>query len=242
MDQQKWFANRGQVIQVVIGAIALVLAGIKAWPSFRGDQVLSMGTILFYVLILLTVLSVWRLVRNAIQASKPTEGKPPPKLAVTMDHIAHAPIVPVYPPAFVPKIEPGSIRIDQTFCATTITLSSGDYQDFNWDGTDVRIEVSEVVKGTFDAGYNGVESYAASINVKFGGALVFAGNCCKRIGVNMYQVPRMQTGMREEESAFYLYTIGQDYFRFFRGYVDHINPQSGRVTFNLFFARVLHFS
>lgn len=50
-----WFTNRGQVIQVIIGVIALIFAGINAWPNMRGNESFSTGSIVFYLLIGLVI-------------------------------------------------------------------------------------------------------------------------------------------------------------------------------------------
>jgi hypothetical protein len=45
-----WFANRGQIIQVVTAAAAFLVAAYLAWPHLKADDFLSPGSILFYLI------------------------------------------------------------------------------------------------------------------------------------------------------------------------------------------------
>jgi len=60
MVDRKWFANKGQIIQIVIATIACVFSGIKAWPDMRGNELFSLGAVLFYILVGLVIFSVGR--------------------------------------------------------------------------------------------------------------------------------------------------------------------------------------
>jgi hypothetical protein len=117
---------------------------------------------------------------------------------------------------------------------TTIQLDVGDYQELSWGSSSVGIEILEVSK--IKAG-NDRETYAASIRADPGGGLgwVYGGEKCERIEVNTYRVPRK--GHAEELYSVYSFATAKDYFRFFRVYVDHINPKSRQTTLNIFFAR-----
>src|SRR5262249_49593524 len=70
-----WFANRGQFIQTIFAAVALVFAGANAWNSLKGNEFFSGGAILFYALVILAFVSVLRatlLHRNSDQISAST--------------------------------------------------------------------------------------------------------------------------------------------------------------------------
>jgi hypothetical protein len=64
LNQNSWFANKGQFFQLVVAAIACVLAGIKAWPELRVKEVFSFGAIVFYALIAVVVVLLALKVRN----------------------------------------------------------------------------------------------------------------------------------------------------------------------------------
>ena len=53
----KWFANRGQIIQIVLGAIACVLAAIKVWPEIK-DAANGLSNISFPIPFLLIVVFI----------------------------------------------------------------------------------------------------------------------------------------------------------------------------------------
>lgn len=54
-----WFANRGQILQIVLQLIALIIAGRNAFPSFMANELLSLGALLFYALVASILVSLW---------------------------------------------------------------------------------------------------------------------------------------------------------------------------------------
>ena len=66
MSNKGWFANNGQVIQTVIAAMALVLSAINVWPRLKDNDLFSIGAIVFYLLVLLVIVSVPMAVRAAL--------------------------------------------------------------------------------------------------------------------------------------------------------------------------------
>ena len=63
-QSNKWFANRGQLIQAALAAVAVILSGRNAWPDMKKIEFLSGASILFYLLaagVLLWIGRAWRL-------------------------------------------------------------------------------------------------------------------------------------------------------------------------------------
>jgi hypothetical protein len=58
-----WFTSKGQVIQVAAAIVGCIFAGVKAWPDVRSNEFLTLGAILFYVLVSLVVVSIVVLIR-----------------------------------------------------------------------------------------------------------------------------------------------------------------------------------
>ena len=63
-----WFSNVGQIIQTVIALSALVISGIMAWPHLRGNDLLTGGAIIFYLMVGLVLVSA-ALVISSIRSS-----------------------------------------------------------------------------------------------------------------------------------------------------------------------------
>lgn len=68
MEKMPWFTSKGQIIQTVVPTLGFLLALLVAWKSrvFQGmseNQFFSAGAILFYVLIAITLISLWRTAR-----------------------------------------------------------------------------------------------------------------------------------------------------------------------------------
>ena len=79
-----WVANKGQVIQILAAVLAVILAGINAWPKLQGNQFFSLGAILFYVLVLLVVVVASRAIQpSLISSNEPDLSANPLKLAIT---------------------------------------------------------------------------------------------------------------------------------------------------------------
>src|SRR5579862_4498870 len=82
VEHGKWFANRGQIIQVILGAVGLGIAAPKALADLTMSQYFSSGTVLFYVLISLVLVALARLTmevqrsRKALDDDKPKEERP----------------------------------------------------------------------------------------------------------------------------------------------------------------------
>jgi hypothetical protein len=49
-QRNKWFANRGHIIQVVIATVTLITGKI-AWPDMKKNDLLSVGSFVFYLLL-----------------------------------------------------------------------------------------------------------------------------------------------------------------------------------------------
>ena len=80
MADNKWFANRGQIIQTAFNALACVFSAVKAWPDMRTNELLSAGALLFYALVGLLIYSGLRLVRGLRSApSRPNDPHTTPR-------------------------------------------------------------------------------------------------------------------------------------------------------------------
>ena len=48
----QWFSNKGQILQTALTGIACIFAGIEVWPNMNNNQqLLSLGSLLFYALV-----------------------------------------------------------------------------------------------------------------------------------------------------------------------------------------------
>ena len=118
-------------------------------------------------------------------------------------------------------------------------INEGDYQEFLWGVSTVRVAITEIKKEKFYLSRLGGEKelHGAVIDVSTGGGLVCGGTDCKKTGVNQYLVPQKKFD-DEEPCSVYAYHVRKDYFNFLRIVIDHINPHSRQVTLNLFFADI----
>jgi len=79
-----WFANKGQIIQISVAILALILAASQAWSKLQNNQFLSPGAILFYLLIFLVIVAASRGIHRSTSFSKdPDPPSNPRKPAIT---------------------------------------------------------------------------------------------------------------------------------------------------------------
>ncbi len=68
-----WFANKGQILQIIIQGIALVIAAKKAFPDMDTSNFFSAGAIIFYLLVASVLVSLWFTVRELVAARRKTK-------------------------------------------------------------------------------------------------------------------------------------------------------------------------
>ncbi|MDP2983324.1 MAG: hypothetical protein Q8O92_08345 [Candidatus Latescibacter sp.] len=118
-------------------------------------------------------------------------------------------------------------------------ISEGDYQEFIWGATTVRISITEIVKTDFEFLSNKVakDLLGAIIYVSTGGGIVYGGKYCKETGVNQFLVPQKKFD-DEVPYSVYNFCVSKDSFRFFRLFIDHVNQHNRQVTLDIFFAEI----
>jgi hypothetical protein len=70
MGKLDWFSNRGQIIQIGLGFLALLLAAYVALPQMSVGAFFSAGALLLYILVLLGMAFYSLAARNALTAGK----------------------------------------------------------------------------------------------------------------------------------------------------------------------------
>ncbi len=64
-----WFSTKGQIGQLFLAILACIFGGIKAWPEMKSNEFLSLGSLLFYTLIGLVLITTYVLL-NAIRRTQ----------------------------------------------------------------------------------------------------------------------------------------------------------------------------
>jgi hypothetical protein len=88
----KWFSNRGQIIQTCLTGLACAFSGVKAWPDISKNDMLTLGALLFYCLVAVVLISFARLVHAYRQAHSAN------LRGVIALNIPSAPVMPQSPP------------------------------------------------------------------------------------------------------------------------------------------------
>lgn len=116
-----------------------------------------------------------------------------------------------------------------------LKVSVGDYVDVHWGSRATRITIHGIGQETVTPEYRISPEQITMVDVEMsvGGALVFGGESTLKAGVNRFKLPQKQFD-QEEPCSMYLYHIGDNYFRFQRVFVEHINQVAQVVTLNIF--------
>lgn len=119
------------------------------------------------------------------------------------------------------------------FFKLKIQITTGDYKDIDFGYNVYSIKVNRIFKETFKIGLYEKELLGAEITIHSGGGVLSGGESTKCVGVNVYKLPEKQF---EPDEPFSIFSFGahRGMFGFFRTFVEHINPNSGVVTLNVF--------
>jgi hypothetical protein len=79
--QTHWFANRGQIMQVAINAVALIATTKGAWPDLAANRFFATGALIFYALVASVLVSIWQLAR-AVRAGGIQAAPESPEIAL----------------------------------------------------------------------------------------------------------------------------------------------------------------
>jgi hypothetical protein len=205
----KWFTNRGQMVQVAVAVLALVVAIIVALPALAQHQdLLSWSPIILIPAIALGAFSYGKNYASppvVIPASKPTA-----EPAAT--------------------IKPGLAQPQETEEAfeTEVnvynpTLKVGSY----WDDGDAPRRIRVTVVSISDE-----EGPKAELN--FGmGALAHGGTQTKRMKVNQYLMRQTSSGFQAEEFCVTCFSFDERHVWFFVVRVDHVNAYAKEVVLSI---------
>ena len=241
-----WFSNVGQIIQTVIALSALVISGVMAWPQLKGNDLLTGGAIIFYLMVGLVLVSAGLVISSVRSSSTPPTAGSQPPTAPTPSSGSQSPTAPtpssgtlserlVFGPPIVPTVAADTTSERETsksfpgdITLVTFKLRVGDFWQF--PDLDIKIEVRSVRENTQRR--HDEEAYGAELLVNTGGGLVFGGERAIQITTNCFYLAVTKFKDREPWSVYFWY-LSNEYARFFAAYLDHINPHTGVVTINV---------
>jgi hypothetical protein len=153
-------------------------------------------------------------------------------------------VAPVHEPSPIPRFSPVvsptphaviPIKVSGTHFQKMFVVAVGGYQDFTWNWK-IRVEIRGIKRATPPKRLAlGGEQDHAHIYVSASGGLVYGGEETTREGVNEFLVPISSS--EEEARCIFFFHAKDEYFRFFRVLVDHIDPITGEVTLDACFVR-----
>ncbi|MCJ7648424.1 MAG: hypothetical protein MUP85_07410 [Candidatus Lokiarchaeota archaeon] len=135
---------------------------------------------------------------------------------------------------------PNSNNFNREFVKSNIPYSSviqlGEMKIFELNGEEVKINFKELSKSSKSKFSNSDSVDAVVLSFDIGGGLVYGGNLTTEVGVNEFLMPESKDYEQELYSAYH-FTASENYFNFFRIYVEHINKYNKTVKLNLYFSK-----
>ena len=214
----KWFSNRGQIGQLVVAILALLLGLSIAWPQLSPHMdLLSLWPL---VAVPLAAFIVFRLGR----LSKSTEPTPQPPATLT-SFVAPA----AQPPERnLPSQNPFEISErfaldDDSVLLEKKTIKLGDYWEIR-EGMS-RLKVTPMAFRDGDKGRPYVE-----LKIDTGGSVFYGGDMAIESQVNRIALPETSSGFQAEEFCAYQFSFSERHVHFIAFRVDHINKFSNEVV------------
>jgi hypothetical protein len=226
LDSGKWFTNPGQIIQIALTAIGCAFAGVKAWPDIKSNDLVSVATIVFLILLTILAFSIGRAI------AWPRTEKPSTIPVPILQSSLSAPVL----QQPLPLVETHVHAQNERSCTASVRLFSvslplGAFVDL--PGTDIRIDFREL--RPHQDPRPGEEPYAPVLEVNCGGGLVYGGERTTKVHVNRYCMPISQ--FEHEPYSIYYQRFSERYLHFFALYVEHINPQASILTLQVCIAK-----
>lgn len=200
----KWFSNLGQLLQLIVAALALLTA-LNAWSAVKQLDFFALAPVIFYLsfgaLLLVIIVRVGKF-------------SGPPDTAVR--HGTTTPAVAPPPPTI-------SSQRSLTPFIGTITILAGDFYDGSHLRREFKITLKDVLTTTVPKTIGEETVDAADLEIGVGGSLVYGGAETKQVSTNRFICPAVRNAHDAELRSVFQFVYTRDYFSFLAIRVDHVN-------------------
>jgi hypothetical protein len=208
----KWFANRGQAVQVTCAVVGATVS-LLVWLSVPPSQVLYLAPVLFVVCALWLVYLILTQL-GAISARR---------------------AIPIY--AATPDIEPAAPPLSRPYAPSITKVKMkvllGAYWECKIGDHEYRVAIHGIQAGTkIEDG----EQLRADVEVVKGTGHLHGGTRTTRVGAVRYWMPQSRAYDGESSTIFKFDTAGP-LATLFTLRVDHINPHAKEVDLEMIIAR-----
>jgi hypothetical protein len=215
----KWFANRGQIGQLIVATFGLLLGLSIAWPQLSPH----MDLLSFWPLVVVPfgAFIIFRLGRS----SKSTEltSQPPARIPTPVATFASKPPEPSPPVRkFSEIVERFALDDDSVFIEKK-TVKLGDYWEIR-EGMS-RLKVTPIAFKEAEKGRSYIE-----LKIDTGGSVFYGGDMAIESGVNRIALPETSSGFQAEEKCAYQFSFSDRHVHFTAFRVDHINQFANEVV------------
>jgi hypothetical protein len=229
----KWFTNRGQVVQILIGFAALVVGIVVAFPQLPVQQgfqgFVAVWPIIIFPLVALVLMwlnnkrmhrTIETLVQKAPTVSVPASAAPEPVKP-------KVPFADLFPK--LSGLSEDGWRIVEVY-VVDIKIKVGSY----WDepATKSKMRISAI------ALHEEPGRRSAELSVRTSGSIIFGSKESDQIATNRYKVTISRSGHDAEERSIYQFSFSDDHIHFFVVRVDGLDTASNEVALQVAKIRV----
>jgi hypothetical protein len=229
----KWFSNRGQVVQILIAFVALVVGILVAFPHLPVQQgfngFLSAWPIIIFPLVALILM--W-LNNERIHRTIETLAQKPPQVSV--------PAVPETEPVkskvpYADLFQKPSGATDDVWRLTEVyvvdvRVKVGSYWDEPTAKNKMRISVVAI--------HEEPGRRSAELAIRTGGSIIYGGKQSDQVGTNRYTVTISGSGFDAEERSIHQFSFGDQHIHFFVIRVDGLDTALREVALQVAKVRV----
>jgi hypothetical protein len=226
----KWFSNRGQVLQITIAFVALVIGIIVAFPHLPVQQgfegFISVWPIIIFPLAALFLMwlnnkrihrTIETLVQKAPMVSVPASEPVKPKV----------PFADIFPKLSSPN--ENGWRIVEVY-VVDIKIKVGSYWDEPASKGKMRISAIAI--------HEEPGRRSAELSIRTSGSIIFGTKESDQIASNRYKVTISRSGHDAEERSIYQFSFSDDHIHFFVMRVDGLDTASNEVALQVAKIRV----
>jgi hypothetical protein len=224
----KWFANRGQELQIATGFAALILGILVALPRLplqQGlDGLLSAWPIIIFPLVALGLMwlnnqRTHRTIETLIQKT--------PQVSTTSAATTIQPDRPTLAPA---DLFPTPSTVGNSWSMTAadvvdVRVKVGSYRDEPLGRDKMRISVIAI--------HEEPGRRSAELHVRSGGSIVYGGGEANKIATNRYKVTLTSSGIDAEEQSIYQFSFDGEHIHFFAIRVDGLDTAIGEAALQI---------
>jgi hypothetical protein len=230
----KWFSNRGQIVQILIAFTALVVGILVAFPTLPVQQgIQGFVTVWPIIIFPLVALGIMWLNNNRINRTLEKLGA----------HVTSIPVV--AEPSVAPAMQSS---VTTPVVAEPLRSFSVTRSEPRWENDEMYVIDAKIKVGSYWDEPNAREKIRISVlslkgdapgrqsvelGFKYGGIVFHGGSETIQVSVNRFIVPPSSSGFQSEERCVHEFSFSEEHLQFLVIRLDAIDTHANEVVLNI---------